>query len=79
MSGSNPRPHPTDYPRAGPSPRSVRVVESDDWSRRSAAPSSTTRRSPSGMRLTGRIVITLVIASGGLALFDLYLLLSGLQ
>jgi hypothetical protein len=30
------------------------------------------------VRLTGRIVIILVIVSGGLALFDLYLLLSGL-
>jgi hypothetical protein len=30
------------------------------------------------MRLTGRIVMILVLASGGLALFDLYLLLSGL-
>jgi hypothetical protein len=34
---------------------------------------------PSRMRLTARIVIILVFASGGLALFDLYLLVSGLR
>jgi hypothetical protein len=78
MSGPSPRPPPAGYPRAGRSPRSVRVVESDDGFRQCAGRSSTTRRNANGVRLTGRIVIILVIVSGGLALFDLYLLLSGL-
>jgi hypothetical protein len=43
-----------------------------------AGRSSTTRRDPGGLRLTGSIVILLVCTTGGLALFDLYLLLSGL-
>jgi hypothetical protein len=79
MSGSSPRPRPTGNPRAGQTPSSVRVVESDGWAHRPAGRSSTPRRSPHGVRLTGRIVITLVVVSGALALFDLYLLLSGLQ
>jgi hypothetical protein len=79
MSASSPRPHPTGYRKAGLSPSTVRVVESDDSSRRPAGPSSRMRRNPSGMRLTARIVTILAIGSGGLALFDLYLLLSGLQ
>jgi hypothetical protein len=80
MSGSSPRTHPTGYSRAGLSADYVRVVvEGDDWSRQFSGRSSTTRRNPSGVRLTARIVSILVFASGGLALFDLYLLLSGLQ
>jgi hypothetical protein len=78
MSGSSPRPRPTGYPGAGLSPSSVRIVELDDWSRRPAGRSSRKRRTPSGLRLTGRIVIILVSLTGGLALFDLYLLLTGL-
>ena len=79
MSGSSPRSHPSSYARAGLSPSSVRIVESDDWSRQFAGSSSTTRRKPSGVRLTARIVTVLVVGSSSLALFDLYLLLSGLQ
>lgn len=79
MSGASPRPKPTGYRKAGLSPSSVRVVESDDRPRQTHRRRSTDRPSPSGMRLTGGIVIILVCTSGGLALFDLYLLLSGLQ
>jgi hypothetical protein len=79
MSGSSARPNPTGSPGAGPSPSAVRIVESDDWSRRPVGRGSTTRRNPSGVRLTGRIVIILVCTTGGLALFDLYLLLAGFQ
>lgn len=64
----------------GPSARSVSiVVESDDWSRQFSGRASSPRRNPSGERFTAWTVITLVFASGGLALFDLYLLLSSLQ
>jgi hypothetical protein len=52
------------------------VVESDDQYRR-AARSPATKSSSSGLRLTAWIVIILVFLSGGLALFDLYLLLAG--
>jgi hypothetical protein len=79
MSGSSPRPEPTAYHKAGLSPGSVRVVETDEWSRQPQRRRSTDRRTPTGVRLTGRIVIVLVLTTGGLALFDLYLLLSGLQ
>jgi hypothetical protein len=80
MSGSSPRSHPSGYPRAGLSASSVRVViQSDDWSRKFSGQSLATPRSPSGIRLTAWILIVLLFASGGLALFDMYLLLSGLQ
>jgi hypothetical protein len=78
MSRADPRSHPTGHPRAGPSPSSVRVVEPDDRSRQFAGRSSTKRRKPGGVRLTARIVMTLVFATGGLALFDLYLLVSAM-
>jgi hypothetical protein len=55
------------------------VVESDDRSRRSPGRRSATQRNSSGLRLTAWSVITLVFLSGGLALFDLYLLVAGLQ
>jgi hypothetical protein len=80
MSRSSPRSGETAYPRAVPSPSSVRVVvEGDRWSPQSSGPRSKARRNPSGVRLTARIVFALVFASAGLALIDLYLLLSGLQ
>jgi hypothetical protein len=37
------------------------------------------QRNPSGERITAWMVITLLFFSGGLALFDLYLLLSGFR
>jgi hypothetical protein len=40
---------------------------------------SRANRRPHVVRLTARIVIVMTFASGGLALFDLYLLLSGWQ
>jgi len=52
------------------------VVEPDDKYRPSVR-SSAARPSSSGLRLTAWIVIVLVFLSGGLALFDLYLLLAG--
>jgi hypothetical protein len=78
MSGSSARGHPTAYPRAGLSASSV-VIEPDDWSRQFSGRSSATRPNPSAVRLTARIVIALVFVTSGLALFDLYLLLSGFQ
>jgi len=66
--------------RPGLSASSVRVVvEHDDWSRQFSGRGSAARPNPSGLRLTARIVITLVFVTSGLALFDLYLLLSGLK
>jgi hypothetical protein len=66
-------------PKVALSTRSVTVVvEPDDQYRRSGH-SSRTQSSSSGLRLTAWIVIALVCLSGGLALFDLYLLLAGLQ
>jgi hypothetical protein len=80
MSHSSPRFQPPGDPGAGPSPSSVRVVvEGDQWSRQFSGAGSETRGNPSGVRLAARIVFALVFASAGLALFDLYLLLSGLQ
>ena len=78
MSDPSRRPRPTGYPTAGPSPSSVRIVESDDTSRQPAGRNSTTRPNPSAMRLTSRLVVILAIPSVGLALFDFYLLLSSL-
>jgi hypothetical protein len=79
MSGSSPRAHPARYPSAGLSASSVRVVvEPDNWSRQFSGGGIATRRSPGGVRLTARLVIALVFVTSGLALFDLYLLLSGL-
>ena len=54
------------------------VVESDNQYRRSGD-RSVAQPSSSGLRLTAWIVIALVCLSCGLALFDLYLLLTGLH
>jgi hypothetical protein len=54
------------------------IVESPDWTRRPSGRIAA-KRNPSGERITAWMVITLVFVCGGLALFDLYLLLSGLE
>lgn len=80
MSRSSPPSQRTGHSNAGLSTGTVKVVvESDDRSRRSRGRSSATQLNSSGVHLTAWIVIVLVFASGGLALFDLYLFLSGLQ
>ena len=56
---------------------SVRVVVESDGQYRGIERRSAARPSSSGLRLTAWIVIVLVFLSGGLALFDLYLLLAG--
>ena len=64
---------------SGASSGSVRVViESPDWSR-SFSGSTAPKRNPNGERITAWMVITLVFLCGGLALFDLYLLVSGFK
>jgi hypothetical protein len=56
------------------------VVESNDVvPPRSPGRSSAAQRKSSGIPLAAWIVIGLVLLSGGLALFDLYLLLAGLN
>ena len=79
MWGFSSRSYLTGHARGGATSSVRVVVESDDWSRQFSGRPSGPSRNPSGERITAWIVITLVFASGGLALFDLYLLLSGFQ
>lgn len=80
MARSNLRSQGTGYSGGAPSGSGVRVVvTSETWQHQFPGSGSGARRSPAGERVTAWIVITLVFLSGGLALFDLYLLLSGLE
>jgi hypothetical protein len=79
MSRSSTPAQPTGNSNPGPRTASVRiVVESDGSSDQFPGRHAATPRNLSGVRTTARIVMAMVFLSGGLALFDLYLLLSGL-
>ena len=68
------------HSRGTPSAGTVSVVvESPDWSRPLSGHTVAAQRNPRGERITAWMLITLVFLSGGLALFDLYLLLSGFR
>jgi hypothetical protein len=77
--GVSSRPDVAAHSRRGQSTSSVSVVvESPDWSRQFSGRNAA-QRNPNAERITAWMVTTLVFGCGGLALFDLYLLLSGFR
>ena len=72
-----PRPGPTDRSRSWSTP-SVRIV-SDQATGPAWVPGTPARRELASQRVNAWIVISLVFASFGLSIFDLYLLMSGLR